>query len=363
MGTMPDEGGAEKMNKLKSCLFACYLLAVPAIAVPAQLPATAVDTDAMPDMAFTGREPDSAPLPYYRIAPATYLLYGNIAQTDRKNRGFNGNAGFVVTREGVVVVDSLGSPKLGRRLIATIRQVTPKPVRYLILTHNHPDHSYGAIAFRNIPGIRIIGHEGTLDYLASETFSSSVAFRREIVPTDMRGFEGVKPDILVGGDLYSRYAFTLGGKTFAVYNADRHHSLGDLVVHQVEDRILWVSDLAFNNRLTFIGDGDSKTALAVMDWARGRFSDVRLMVPGHGSAQTPPFPMMDKTYRYLHRLRAAMRKAVEEGQDQTSAVAGSDFEDWRGTRLYQENHKRNAAFVYMKMELEVYFGESEPGLE
>lgn len=344
------------MNKLKNCLFACCLLAMPAMAA-SHLPATAVDTDEMPDMAFTGKEPDSAPLPYYRIAPDTYFLYGNIAQIDRKNRGFNGNAGFVVTPDGVVVLDSLGSPKLGRRLIATIRQVTAKPVKYLILTHNHPDHSYGAIAFRKIPGIKIIGHKGTLNYLASETFASSVAFRREILPADMRGFEGVKPDIRVGGDLYSRYAFTLGGKTFAVYNADRHHSFGDLVVHQVEDRVLWISDLAFNNRLTFIGDGNSKNALAVIDWARGRFSDVRLMVPGHGSAQTPPFPMVDKTYRYLHRLRAAMRKAVEEGQDLASAVAGSDFGDWRGTRLYQENHKRNAAFVYVEMEQGVYFGE------
>ncbi|MDO9064847.1 MAG: hypothetical protein Q7U25_06525, partial [Sulfuricella sp.] len=148
----------------------------------------------------------------------------------------------------------------------------------------------------------------------------------------------------------------LGGKTFAVYNADHHHSFGDLVVHQVEDRILWISDLAFNNRTTFMGDGHSGAALEAIDWMRRTFPDTRLMIPGHGSAQTPPFPMVEKTYSYIKRLREEMRAAVEAGQDLESAVRLSDFADWHATPLYHENHKKNANFIYREMEQEVYFG-------
>jgi len=256
----------------------------------------------------------------------------------------------------VVVIDSLGTPKLGRRLIATVRKVTDKPIKYLILTHNHPDHSYGAVAFRRLPGVRIIGHVGTLEYLDSDNFPASVAFRRRILTLDMKGFKGVKPDILVGGEIYSHTNFTLGGKTFAVYNADHHHSFGDLVVHQVEDRVLWISDLAFNNRSTFMGDGHSGAALEAIDWMRRTFPDTRLMIPGHGSAQTPPFQMVEKTYRYIKRLRDEMRAAVESGQDMESAVRQSDFADWHETPLYHENHKKNANFIYREMEQEVYFG-------
>ena len=334
----------------------CCLLAAPALACADRLPRQAVDTTEVPEIVISAADSDRKPLPYYRIAPDVYFLYANIAEVDRKNRGFNGNAGFIVTDEGVVVIDSLGTPKLGRRLIATVRKVTGKPIKYLILTHNHPDHSYGAVAFRALPGIKIIGHQGSLEYLNSSNLDDSVAFRRRILTRDMKGFKGVKPDILVGGETYSHFGFTLGGKTFAVYNADHHHSFGDLVVHQVEDRILWISDLAFNNRSTFMGDGHSAAALEAMDWMKRTFPETRLMIPGHGSAQTPPFPMVEKTYNYVKRLRDEMRAAVEAGTDLDAAVRQSDFADWHDVPLYHENHKKNANFIYREMEQEFFFG-------
>ena len=321
----------------------------------AELPAQqALDTSAIPVTVIAASDADSKPLPYYNIAPDTYFLYANIAEVDAKNRGFNGNAGFVVTNEGIVVIDSLGTPRLGKRLIATVRKVSKLPIKYLILTHNHPDHSYGAIAFKSIPGIRVIGHEGTLKYLDSENMHGSVTFRRSFIAPDMKGFKGVAPDILVGGKRFDHYDFKLGGKTFAVYNTGQHHSFGDLVVHQVEDRQLWISDLAFNNRSTYMGDGHSGEVLEAMDWLRKSFPDTRLMIPGHGSAQTAPFPMVEKTYNYVKRLRDDMRAAVKSGQDLATAVKASDFADWHDAPLYHENHKKNANFIYLEMEQELF---------
>ena len=302
----------------------------------AQLPPQqAVDTSSLPVTVISATDADNIPLPFYKIAADTYFLYGNIAEVDDKNRGFNGNAGFIVTSAGVVVIDSLGTPRLGKRLIATVRKVSKLPIKYLILTHNHPDHSYGAIAFKKLGGIKIIGHEGTLQYLASENLQGSVTFRRNLLGPDMKGFEGVKPDILVGGKRSDHYTFTLGGKTFAVYNTGQHHSYGDLVVNQVEDHILWISDLAFNNRSTFMGDGNSAEILETMDWLRLSFPDTRLMIPGHGSAQTAPFPMVEKTYTYVKRLRDEMSAAIKAGQN-------------------LESHKKNANFVYLEMEQELF---------
>ncbi|GMQ97293.1 MAG: hypothetical protein BMS9Abin15_1000 [Gammaproteobacteria bacterium] len=316
------------------------------------VPRTGVDTTEIPNMVLKATDQADDPLPYYKVAPDTYFLFGNIAVIDQYNRGWNGNAGFVVTTEGVVVIDSLGTPKLGQRMIATIRSVTDKPIKTLIITHNHPDHSYGAIAFKRLGGVKVIAHAGTLDYIRSEKIDSSVAYRRTFIPQDMTGFAGVGPDIPISGDRFSSYTLKLGGKTFVIYNAGQHHSFGDLVVHQLEQQVVWISDLAFNQRTTFMGDGNSRQAIEAQDWLLASFGKAKLMIPGHGSAQTPPFPMVKRTQSYIKRLRATMRKAIADGLDLLNAVDQAQFEDWRSTRLYGLNQRANANFVYLEIELE-----------
>ncbi|NOY17774.1 MAG: MBL fold metallo-hydrolase [Gammaproteobacteria bacterium] len=317
-------------------------------------PETAIDTTELPNLVFKASDSPETPLPVYQIAPKTYMFFGNIAQVDKYNRGSNGNAGFVITSEGVVVIDSLGTPRLGQRLINTITSITDKPITHLIITHNHPDHSYGAIAFRRLGGVTIISHEGVLDYMDSETSDASVQYRREMMPDDMVGFEMVRPDVLIGGERFSSQTITSGDRTFVLYNTGKHHSYGDLVVYQVEDKIVWISDLAFNQRTTFMGDGNSKQIIEAQDWLAEKFANAALMVPGHGSAQTGPFPMVEKTRSYVARLREVMARAIEEGLGMQEAIDQADFPDWHASRLYDENHRRNAHFVYQEMEQELF---------
>lgn len=317
-------------------------------------PETAIDTTETPNIVIDESSNPDKPLKFYEISKDTFMFFGNVAEVDEVNRGSNGNAGFVITDKGVVVIDSLGSPKLGKRIIASIREKTDKPIRYLIITHNHPDHAYGAPAFRALKDVTIIGHEGTLKYLNSDRIDHSVAYRRTFIEADMEGFEAVKPDVLVGGERFSKYSFTLGGKTFDVYNTGAHHSYGDLVVHQLEDNIVWISDLAFNQRVTFMADGGSQSAMEGQDWLLEKFSDAKLMVPGHGSAQTAPYEMVSKTQSYMKLLRKTMGKAVEDDIELQDAVESSEFEEWKDVQLYELNHRKNLEFVYREMEQELF---------
>ena len=317
-------------------------------------PGTAVDTDDAPNIVLGADDAPDTPLHYYEIADDTYMLFGNIAEVDEYNRGWNGNAGFVVTPEGVVVIDAVGTPKLGRRLISTIARVTDQPIKYLIVTHNHPDHAYGAITFKRLGGVTIIGHEGTRRYIDSGRIEHSVAYRKTFIPEDMADFAPVLPEVLIGGERFSRQRFAIGGKTFDVYNAGSHHSYGDLVVHQVEDGVVWISDLAFNGRVTFMEDGHSRIAIESQDWLLETFGDARLMVPGHGSAQTPDFPMVGRTRDYMQRLRDKMGAAVENDVGIRRAVDEGDFDDWKQVRMYGLNHRPNLNFVYREMEQELF---------
>jgi len=320
------------------------------------LPPSAIDSMQVPRIVLQANAPDDRPLPCYRIGKSTYLLFGNIAQVDSENRGWNGNAGFIVTGAGVIVIDTLGTPKLGQRLLATIARVTDQPVRYVIITHNHPDHAYGAAAFQQLDGVTVIAHAGMVDYTDSATLQRSVDYRRDILGDDMQGFEPVDADVLVNGERFDRQGIQLGDQVLDIYNTGSHHSYGDLVIYQVNEGILWISDLAFNQRTTFMGDGDSGQILEAQTWLMQNFEDVNLMVPGHGSPQTRPFPMVESTRRYVERLRESMRGAVENGVSLLDATENTDFEDWKAVPLYESNQRANAAFVYREME-EAYFNE------
>jgi len=318
------------------------------------LPPTAIDTRSLPRTRLTADDRDDDTLPLYRLAPGSYFLYGNIATLDADNRGFNGNAGFVVTGDGVVVIDALGTPKLGRRLIATVRSVTDQPIRYLILTHNHPDHAYGASAFRDLEGVTIVTDRGMLEYSGSPTMQRSVDYRRELLPPDMQGFTAVEPDRYAPDARFQALTLELGGQRFEVYNVGGHHSHGDLVVYQRDAGIVWISDLAFNQRVTFMGDGDSRQALEAQDWLLERFADARLMVPGHGSAQSAPFPMVAETRGYIQQLRERMKQKVVDGVALMDALNDADMPQWQDVPLYDENQRANASFIYREMELEFF---------
>jgi glyoxylase-like metal-dependent hydrolase (beta-lactamase superfamily II) len=314
------------------------------------LPERAINSQQIPEFKLDADAADTRPLPVYRLRDNSYFLFGSIATLDKHNRGWNGNAGFVVTGDGVVVIDSLGTPLLGKRLIATIRSITQQPIKYLIITHNHPDHAYGASAFRQLEGITIIAHQGTVDYNHSATLQSSVDYRQQMLTRDMQGFEPVKADIYIKPPPFRQQQIKLGNSRFDIYNTGKHHSYGDLVIHQPEQKILWVSDLVFNQRTTYMGDGDSAQILRAQDWLLQTFADTELMVPGHGSAQTSPFPMLKRTHDYVSRMRVAMRKAVEDGVSLSEAVQQVEFPDWQDSRLYEQNQRANANFVYREME-------------
>jgi glyoxylase-like metal-dependent hydrolase (beta-lactamase superfamily II) len=318
------------------------------------LPDTAVDTRQLPEVTIDPDAADDRPLPLYRLAENTYMLFGNVSTLNEKNRGFNANAGFIVSSQGVIVIDSLGTPRLGQRLINSIRCITDQPIKYLVVTHNHPDHAYGAAAFMDIKGITIIAHRGTVDYNHSATLESSVDYRKDMLAEDMQGFKPLQADTYINAEDFSSKRFRLGDEVIDIYNTGKHHSYGDLIVHQLERNIVWISDLAFNQRTTYMGDGDSAQILKAQDWLLQTFPDAGLMVPGHGSAQTPPFPMVTKTRDYVTRMRDAMRQAVDDGTSMLDAVQSVEFEDWKEVPLYEMNQRANANFVYREME-KAYF--------
>ena len=200
-------------------------------------------------------------------------------------RGSEGrpNAGFVVTSDGVVVIDALASPAQGERLLRTIRSVTKQPIRWVILTHHHPDHHFGAVVFRRA-GARVIAHPNRVTLAAEGGEDNLVASWTEVVGArEMKGFQLANvPDVPVTRDTTLR----LGGRTIVVSHPGAAHTPGDLVVWLPAERVLFAGDLLIEDGVTMVVDGDSKVLLDALD--RLDALDARMVVPGHGRIADDP---------------------------------------------------------------------------
>ena len=274
-------------------------------------------------------------------------------------RGSEGrpNAGFIVTSEGVVVIDALASPRQGEALLRTIRGVTRQPVRWLVLTHHHPDHTFGAIVLRRA-GAKVIAHPDTRVLAAEGGPDALVADWVRVVGLDaMRGFEFANvPDRPVTGADTLR----LGGRTIVVTHPGPAHTAGDLMVWLPRERVLFAGDLLIEDGVTMVVDGSARALKHGLDRIEGLAA--RVVVPGHGAIPTRPNELVARTRAYITGLASDMRAAIERGVPMKRALAPLPPADESRPVSLDSRRRRNAARVYVEEERS-YMGLEEDSLQ
>lgn len=290
-----------------------------------------------------------APKPFMQAKSVTaqvYYVQGLSEVGSSANQNFISNASFVVTPAGVVVIDALGSPELGRRLMAEIRKVTSKPIHTVVLTHYHADHIYGLQVFKEA-GAHIVAHTAAREYLNSDTARLRLeASRQDLWPWVDENTRLVPADEWLTGPK----VFTVGGVRFEVQPVGPSHTAEDLVVYMPQQKVLFAGDLVFRNRIPFVGQADSRHWIEALE-SLLKF-DARWVVPGHGPISTEAKADMTLTRDYLIYLRDTMGRAARDMEPFESAYANTDWRKFENMPLFKSANRMNAYNTYLLMEHE-----------
>jgi len=249
------------------------------------------------------------------------------------------NVVFLVTEEGILVVDSGERPSMTEKVLAKIRGISNQPVRYLVLTHYH--HIVGAAEFPS--SAVVISHENTRTNIP---LYKKILI--ELFAENIKGLESKAAQLKTGGGLEAektqkelelrkqqlkdieqqrivspQMTFSnestlyLGGKTVQLLYFGRGHTDGDILVHFPSEKTIAVGDLLYTNGWVPRLDGDA--GASVDDWlkifTRVAEMDVEKIIPGHGEVvDKERFDKMSGLFsEYLTDLKAEVRRYIERG--------------------------------------------------
>lgn len=288
----------------------------------------------------------NAPFAVTEVRPGVFVHSGVLEDWGPANGGDVANLGFVVGSRCAAVIDTGGTPDIGRALRAAVERTTPLPVCYVINTHAHPDHLLGNIAFADAgpPAPRFVaGARFTRTLAAREPYYLN-ALQREF------GIRLTHASIVYPTTVVERSLdLDLGDRVLTLQAWPTAHTDNDLTVYDRRTRTLFASDLLFVQHLPVL-DGNLRGWLAVM--AELKRLDVATVVPGHGPVSSDSPTALDAQASYLNGLLRDTRAALKNGLTIQQAIAGIRAPPSSNWLLTDRFHRRNVTAAYAELEWE-----------
>lgn len=251
------------------------------------------------------------PYPAQKVHADTYVIHGPQGVPSVKNQSFMNNPAWVITADGVVVIDPGSSVQAGRMVVAQLRKTTKKPVTHVFNTHVHGDHWLGNQTILEAwPKATLIGHPDMI----KQARDGAGAFWIKLMSDLTGGFtDGTQAEIPTV-EAADGQEFKIGGKTFRIHSSTDAHSKTDLMIEMVEDRVLFTGDNVLNHQLMNLMDGSFNGVLKATE--RALALNAKIYVPGHGKTGDRTFVTEQKAYFDI--LMTEVRRMYDEGK--------SDFE-------------------------------------
>ncbi|MBT0664986.1 MBL fold metallo-hydrolase [Geobacter pelophilus] len=246
-----------------------------------------------------------------KIADNVYSYIGS--KEASPTNSFAANAGIVIGKDGVLVVDTLISAKEGERFLSDIRKVTNKPIKYVVNTHTHLDHALGNCVFARL-GASVISHTADrklMERVGADTLKNIGNYG--LKPEDMIGTEIALPSLYFS----DRLTIDLGDETVELIRTAPSHTEGSVVVSVPAKKLIFSGDILFTDFHPFLADGDFSGWAKTLDTLLAM--DVEKIIPGHGPLSGKKDLKEMKEYLALFDSKA--RELAASSQDADAIAA------------------------------------------
>lgn len=281
-------------------------------------------------------------LHFKEVASGIFAQIGETGPRTYENEGLNANTGFIVTKTGVVVVDSGPSYQVAQKIHAAIRKVTKQPVKYVINTGGQ-DHRWLGNGYFKAQGAEIIASTAAIADMkvrgAGQIEGMKDALKERFANTELtlptRSFE-------------QELVLQLGEREIHLLHYQPAHTPGDSVVWLPKERIAFTGDLVYVDRMLGVLPFSNANGWLVSLEAMAKLQP-RLIIPGHGAVCDLPKAQKDSA-DYLRLLITRMGAAVDKGEDLQQAIDGLDQSAFAYLANYEALKGGNASRVYLEME-------------
>ena len=279
-----------------------------------------------------------------QVAEGLFVHFGEQDDSNDKNNGDIANIGFIVGSKSIAVIDTGGTPEIGRNLLKKIKETSSLPISHIIITHSHPDHFFGTEAFTN-DEVKIIGHEKLERALITNfEFYKNLQFNL-IKEESIKKARLILPNQTV--KVGSIRTIDIGNREIEIRAWKSGHTDNDLSIFDKQTKFFW-SENIFVHRVPSI-------RASVKGWKSNLDEilkmDIDTIIPGHGPLKKKN-KAIEPMVNYFDRLIKEVRKFHNTSKtlkDAQNHAAPNNKEKWL---LFDSYHSSNVTKTFTELEWE-----------
>ncbi len=275
------------------------------------------------------------------VVPGVWSAIGATQPPTYENAGHNNNLSFVISHDGVLVVNGGASYQLAKSLHSEIRALTDQPIRYVV-DENAQGHAMLGNSYWREQGVSIIAHDDAINEII-EHGSDSLERMQKYNKDRSENTSIVIPDI----SFSDKKIIQLGNKRIELVYFGPSHSTGDISVYLPEDDVIIAGDMAFHQRMLPVFS-ETNTASWLESFDKFAALNVTHIIPGHG-VPTDIETVTKYTKGYLEYMRGEIEKLLDDDMELDDAYL-IDQSAYEHLDTYEELAKQNAARLFREME-------------